>query len=188
LAKLGAFEVNLIPSSSWGRSIANLARGWVGWGEERLRVEPALTERFREVWRLIRERELRRAEWRCEICGARGRLEVHELWDYDEEECVQRLKGYVVLCSPCHEVHHLGRSLATGRLEAAIDHMVRVNRAKGFNVSPHEVNKFIEEAFKEWRLRSQKAWRIDVSPEPLLGDLANIANDLLNGRAGGKHR
>jgi hypothetical protein len=44
----------------------------------------------RESWNKIRERELRRADYKCEICGYSGKgLHCHEIW---------KLVGYKILC------------------------------------------------------------------------------------------
>jgi hypothetical protein len=55
-------------------------------------------------WRTRRKKALRRAGWKCERCGCRGRLEVHHLnyarlWG-------ERDKDLQVLCRPCHELKH----------------------------------------------------------------------------------
>lgn len=34
------------------------------------------------------------------------RLECHEVWEYDEENSIQRLSKLLALCTPCHRVKH----------------------------------------------------------------------------------
>lgn len=42
---------------------------------------------------------LRRRAWK-------PRLECHEVWEYDEENSIQRLSGLLALCTWCHKVKH----------------------------------------------------------------------------------
>ena len=71
-------------------------------------------------WRRVRLIVLNRAGWRCERCGAPGRLEVHHV------EPLQRSSrnpfdpaGLRVLCRPCHfaDHGHVGRPTVRGRAE-----------------------------------------------------------------------
>ena len=60
-----------------------------------------------EDWDKIRRSAYAKAGGRCSICGARGRLEAHEQWSYDDENAVQKLEGVIALCHACHEVKHI---------------------------------------------------------------------------------
>jgi hypothetical protein len=57
-------------------------------------------------WRSRRDRALSRAGWRCALCAAKTRLQVHHNY-YDNlgEEADEDLTA---LCDQCHERHHLG--------------------------------------------------------------------------------
>lgn len=118
---------------------------------------------FRKSWDKIRERELRRAEYGCEICKAsEGVLECHEKWDYDEDTLTQRLIGYEVVCRDCDIVLHLGRVSCYGLLDKAEAHFVKVT-----GLTESDFKKVAEAAMEEWANRSKHTWHIDVSYEPL---------------------
>src|SRR5207302_1396445 len=58
------------------------------------------------VWDRLRRQVAAEAGNRCEICGGRGRrwpVECHEVWEYDDDEKIQRLQRLVALCPACHE-------------------------------------------------------------------------------------
>jgi hypothetical protein len=141
----GAFEgakltVELVPSTSWG---ANLR-----------------SELSREGWDRLRRACYRRAEFRCEICGGRGAahpVECHERWEYDEGRGIQRLVGLIALCPGCHAVKHLGRTMAEGGYDAAVEHLMRVN-GWGREVT----HRYVDYVFALWERRSGMAWRLDI--------------------------
>lgn len=99
----------------------------------------------------------------CEICGRRGArwpVECHETWSYDVEgdELVQRLTGLIALCPSCHEVKHLGRAEAIGRLRPALAHLANVN---GWSIE--DATSYAEAVFEQWAQRSSYQWRLDIS-------------------------
>jgi len=107
MVKIGSLEINLIPKPSWGKKIETILG--------------------RDVWRAIRRRELKRAGYRCEICSSRQRpLHVHEHWGFDDERGLQILKDLIAVCEKCHLVFHLGYANTQGRLEEAMEHLVRI--------------------------------------------------------------
>jgi 5-methylcytosine-specific restriction endonuclease McrA len=69
-----------------------------------------------EHWRRLRIQVLKRADARCEVCGAGGcRLEVHHLtYERLREEL---LTDVLLLCQPCHAKEHKRQV----RLKAARD-------------------------------------------------------------------
>lgn len=84
----------------------------------------------REAWKTIRERVYQRAGQKCEICGGQGNrrsVECHEVWEYDDEEKVQRLSRFLALCPDCHAVKHMGRSMIEGDGERALKHLAEIN-------------------------------------------------------------
>ena len=144
MVKIGPFDATLIPRSSWSKSLANVLD--------------------KETWRKIRQRELKRAGYKCEICGYSGRgLHCHEIWEYDDEKKVQRLIGYKILCERCHLAHHLGFAQVSGKLELTVKWICQVAK-----MDEREVKKLVNEAFEEWFERSKYKWKIDYSYEPLL--------------------
>ena len=49
-----------------------------------------------EQWNAVRRDAYSRAEGKCMICGAPSeRLEAHERWSYDEENCIQKLETVI---------------------------------------------------------------------------------------------
>jgi 5-methylcytosine-specific restriction endonuclease McrA len=55
-----------------------------------------------EAWREIRAQVLARAEWRCEACRVRARLEVHHVIKRAQGGSDFDLDRLVGLCSACH--------------------------------------------------------------------------------------
>lgn len=55
-------------------------------------------------WKLTRDKALKRAGYKCQICAETSRLEVHHN-DYSRLGGENRT-DLVVLCSVCHKTHH----------------------------------------------------------------------------------
>jgi len=133
--------LDLIPSTTWYDNL-------------RSRLRPS-------EWDRLRKATYAAAGNKCEVCGGRGRkwpTECHEIWDYDETTRVQKLVGLVALCPSCHEVKHFGRAQTVGRGEAALAHLMRVNRWTEDQALDH-----IEESFAVWQRRSEISWTLDLS-------------------------
>jgi hypothetical protein len=102
--------VELVPSTCW---------------ESNVRALVSTAE-----WDRIRKQTGRSAGSRCEICGGVGPkhpVECHEVWHYDDTAQVQGLVRMIALCPACHEVKHFGRAQLAGRVQDALDHLMRVN-------------------------------------------------------------
>lgn len=129
--RFGRFEISLVPGSSWGQSLAKMLP--------------------RSVWNTIRSREVKRANYHCEVCGCEMNkgLHCHELWEYDEQSYVQRLVGYAVLCPQCHEVFHFGRANAIGRAEEALAWAAKVSGKDRV-----EIIRELDKVFDDWERRS----------------------------------
>ena len=109
-------------------------------------------------WDRIRRRQLRLANFNCEICSSKTQLECHEVWRYDDARLTQTLLRMITLCKNCHEVKHLGRATAVGRNSQAKSHLARVNQW-----SAGETETYVLDAFEVWRHRSSKPWSLDIS-------------------------
>jgi len=112
-------------------------------------------------WKKVREKALAKYKNKCGICGAKGRLNCHELWDYDEKKYIQKLTGFMTLCGMCHLVKHLGLAgilVSEGKLDMdeVIKHFMRVNNCNRKIFEEHK-----KKAFGEWRKRSEYGWQID---------------------------
>lgn len=133
--------IEVIPQSLWGVNLRN-------------ELGPA-------AWRKVRKACFAQAGHRCEICGdvdPLGRLDCHEIWEYDDERCVQRLAGFIALCPDCHEVKHYGRTCAMGRAHRAQRHFMSVNQC-----TPEQMRAHIEESRLRWEQRSQRVWSQNLS-------------------------
>jgi hypothetical protein len=133
--------IELVPQGQWGTNLRS--------------------ELPRKEWDRLRRATYKAANHRCEICGGVGRrhpVECHERWLYDNESKTQVLEGLIALCPACHEVKHIGRAGAVGRLEQAVAHLMKVN-----DWEIERALDYIEEAFTIWAQRSEETWVLDVS-------------------------
>jgi 5-methylcytosine-specific restriction endonuclease McrA len=55
-----------------------------------------------EAWREIRAQVLARAQWRCQACRVRTRLEVHHVVKRAQGGSDFDLDRLIALCAPCH--------------------------------------------------------------------------------------
>jgi hypothetical protein len=83
-------------------------------------------------WDKLRKRVYAQYGYRCGICGAEGRLNCHEIWEYDDHNHVQKLAGFIALCDWCHHVKHLGFAAILSKrgeldYEKVIEHFMKVN-------------------------------------------------------------
>jgi hypothetical protein len=112
-------------------------------------------------WEKLRQWSIQRANARCEICGSTnfGRsLECHEIWEYVEDTQTQVLRGLVALCRECHRAKHMALARGMGWEEAAIRHLMKINRW-----TPSKVEVYLMEAFDLFEARSQINWKLDIS-------------------------
>ncbi len=100
---------------------------------------------------------------KCAICGADGRLNCHEIWEYDDKKNIQKLNGFIALCNDCHMIKHIGFAgiqASKGLLDMnkLIEHFMNVN-----NVDKKTFYIHSKEATNVWRERSQKKWTTDFA-------------------------
>jgi hypothetical protein len=122
-------ELEPIPESTWGRSLAQLLP--------------------KEVWDDLRREVYAAYNYTCAICGAKDKqLHCHERWEFDDKKHIQYLAGLVCLCRDCHEVKHWGRTVAeahkngdSGKIVRLTKHFCDVNNCseKAFNL--HKIEK-----------------------------------------------
>ena len=132
----------LVPTSTWYRNL-------------RTAVPKA-------TWDRLRRRVYAEHGYRCGICGARGRLNCHEVWEYDDAARVQRLSGFVALCDWCHHVKHLVHTAGLASeakldYERVVQHFMRVNGCGRDAFQEHR-----ERAMEVYRRRSAEGWRVDL--------------------------
>ncbi|MBQ7924394.1 MAG: HNH endonuclease [Clostridia bacterium] len=110
-------------------------------------------------WDKLRKAAYARAGYKCSVCGAKGRLEAHERWSYDEKNAVQKLEAVVALCKNCHEVVHISRTQLVGRGDDAMEWFMRVNHC-----SQMEFHEALGKANEEYKRRNRiEGWTTDMS-------------------------
>lgn len=112
----------------------------------------------KEQWDELRKQVYKQYNYRCGICGVKAKLNCHEIWEYDDDNCIQRLKGFIALCDMCHHVKHIGfaKELANkGQLnfDDVKNHFLKVN-----NCAEEEFNEYLDMVFDIWGIRSIYEW------------------------------
>jgi catalase (peroxidase I) len=113
-------------------------------------------------WDKIRKKTYANYGYRCGICGAEGRLNCHEVWEYNDKKHIQKLLGFIALCDMCHHVKHIGLAgiLASEEkldYKKVVEHFMKVNDCDEKTFKEHK-----KRAFDEWRKRSQHEWHVDL--------------------------
>ena len=114
-------------------------------------------------WDKLRKRVYAEYSHKCGICGAtEGRLNCHEIWEYDDTNHEQKLKGFIALCDLCHHVKHIGLAGILSQegkldLEKVVEHFMKVNGCDSRTLEEHR-----QKAFEQWRERSRHSWRVDL--------------------------
>lgn len=113
-------------------------------------------------WNKLRRSVYAEYGQRCGICGFEGRLECHELWEYDDQNHIQTLRGFIALCYLCHRVKHIGLAgihALEGKLnyEEVVQHFMKVNECGRDFFEQHK-----KQAFEQWRQRSQHQWKVEL--------------------------
>jgi hypothetical protein len=118
-----------------------------------------------QQWDKIRQLSYAAAGNVCEICGDTGKnqgyrhnVECHEIWEYDDENHIQKLAGLISLCPVCHQVKHIGRAIAMGKEQDCFKQMAKVNKW-----TPEQIQEHIVESFKLHKTRSKQKWGLDLS-------------------------
>jgi hypothetical protein len=115
-----------------------------------------------KVWNKLREGIIKDNGRKCQICGeTEGKMNLHEIWNYDDIKHIQRLDGFILLCEMCHHVKHIGLAeilAAEGKLDydKVRNHFCTVNCC-----SEEEFQEHVNNAFKLWGIRSQYQWKQD---------------------------
>ncbi|MEW6062900.1 MAG: HNH endonuclease [Nanoarchaeota archaeon] len=135
-------EIELVPATAWYSNLRNNIS--------------------KSEWDKIRKETYKKAENKCQICGASSKLDCHEIWDYDDKNNIQKLKGFTALCDDCHMIKHIGFAeiqVSKGLLNMnkLIEHFIKINK-----VTKQIFEECYEQAFKTWEERSQKEWITDL--------------------------
>ena len=114
----------------------------------------------KDAWDKIRKKVYEKAGHVCEICGGVGSkyaVACHEIWEYDDENHIQKLDRMIALCPSCHNVKHLGRAKVIGQYQPAVSQLMKVN-----GWSREEVHKYEKEVFVKWSERSKHDWNLNL--------------------------
>ena len=135
-------KIDLVPSTSWYNNLRKLVS--------------------KNKWDKIRKKAYSDYGYKCGICGADGRLSCHEIWGYDDENHIQKLEGFIALCTMCHHVKHIGFAgilAQQGKIDydKVIAHFMSVNKCDYEDFEEHR-----EEAFKIWKKRSECEWNVEL--------------------------
>ena len=119
------------------------------------------SEVSKEDWDIIRKDVYKKAGYKCEICGGVGPkwpVECHEIWDYSDDDLIQKLTGMIALCPDCHTVKHPGLANIKGRGHVVIEQLMEVNEWEYW-----VAQNYVKAAFDVWEKRSKKQWILDIS-------------------------
>jgi hypothetical protein len=130
--------IELVPSTSWGDNLRSKLP--------------------KDTWDVLRRKCYQDADYCCEVCGKRGLVHAHEIWNYDDEKHIQKLNRLIALCPTCHGVKHFGRTQAIGKGEEALKHLMVVN-----SWTRKQVLDYVAKSFAIWQKRSQYIWKVDIS-------------------------
>ncbi len=115
----------------------------------------------KEEWDRLRKACYAKADYKCKICGGKGKkwpVECHEIWEYDDIVKTQTLKGLIALCPLCHQVKHYGYSEHKGKEKKTKKHLMKVNEW-----TLPQANAYIENVFMLYASRSKVNWILDTS-------------------------
>lgn len=140
--------IELVPETSWHNNLRSLMG--------------------KDAWNTLRKKVYKDYSYKCGICGAKGKLDCHEVWEYDVTSHIQKLVGLIPLCELCHSVKHIGLSelrAAKGEfnLEKLVTHFMKVNKCNREIFEKHK-----EEALRLFNERSKSNWTLKV------GELENV--------------
>ena len=156
--------IELVPRSSWCDNLRKYVK--------------------KKDWNVIRARTYARWGHRCGVCKRQGRLECHEVWQYNDNQHSQKLTDFIALCSMCDHVKHIGLAAILaqqGRLDygKVVAHFCAVNAC-----AQKTFDDCREEAFEKWEERSLHDWCVDLGPYKGLVVRPGVGDDPRNGGRG----
>ena len=134
--------IEFIPSSSWQNNLRGL-------------LKP-------KMWEDIRKKVYKKNNFKCAICNQKRKLQAHEIWEFNQKKCIQKLVNIVPLCFLCHMVKHIGFAQVTGGRnlnERLIKHFMDINKCDRLTFQKHikaEIKKFEDRSKYEWQLDLEK--------------------------------
>ncbi|TLX16271.1 hypothetical protein [Rhizobium sp. MHM7A] len=152
------FHADMIPTTSFGASLANL-------------LTPV-------SWKAVRKPFFQAAGYVCQICGeADGAVEGHEVWQFFDGRgerngwALQRLETILCLCRGCHQMFHLGLGAINGQSKKIGERIRSINEW-----TAGEYRSYFDNAKRQHAARSRRNWTLDLSAVagPLRLDLKSI--------------
>jgi hypothetical protein len=138
------FHADMIPTTSFGASLANL-----------------LTP---ESWKAIRKPFFQAAGYVCQICGeANGAVEGHEVWRFHDGIsdrsgwATQRLETILCLCRECHQMFHLGLGKFNGQSTEIAERIRAINEW-----TAGEYRSYFDSVERQHAARSRRNWTLDL--------------------------
>lgn len=143
--------IELIPSTAWNNNLRSLMRP--------------------QDWDILRQKVYANYQHRCGICLSSGRLECHEIWQFDNINHIQKLTGLIALCDLCHRVKHIGLSelhADQGKInyDTLVNHFMKINNCDRQTFTTHK-----NAAFALWEKRSLYQWRLDIGNYQNIGSI-----------------
>ena len=116
----------------------------------------------KKEWDKIRKATYAKYGNKCGICGAEGRLNCHEIWEYDDEKHIQKLEGLIALCNKCHFVKHLdfgrlyfSKDFEKDQLEI-MEHFMEIN-----DCNWEIFDRYYSAVSSQCEKRSEYEWQVD---------------------------
>ena len=112
-------------------------------------------------WTKLKKITAKNAQYCCEVCNGKGDrwpVECHEIWDYNDDQLKQTLKGLIALCPSCHSAKHMGFTELCGRKTEITCHLAIIN-----GWSYQHACQYIDAQFETWRQRSTYHWSLDLN-------------------------
>lgn len=133
-------QIELVPRSAWGSSLSKLLK--------------------KSEWAKIRKIAIKDQNLTCYSCGEKfTSLDTYEVWNFDEEQRIQKLVGIIGVCKACHNTIHFGRAQKIGTEKEAVQQFLKVNECDLMDFEMHKM----EAASKFYRLNKIPDWKLDVS-------------------------
>jgi hypothetical protein len=133
-------HIQLIPKICWGNNVRTSVK--------------------KSDWDKIRKDVYERESYECRICREDGKsLHAHEVWEWDEENLVQKLEDIIGICEACHNTIHYGRAQMIGKHKNAKEHFIKVNQCDEFDWYDE-----VDKAKMDFHRRSLiDDWKLDLS-------------------------
>lgn len=156
--KTPLLSIDLVPKNAWGKNVRAVVSNY-DWNMLRWRLGASL-EQPTPGGDAMCGRSFRGNNYLiCNICARKfDNLHLHELWQFDDIELIQKLIGCRAICEECHNAIHFGRSQAVGLERQALAHIQNIN-----GWSEEDARNHINSSFKEWIRRDQLHYKLDLS-------------------------